>query len=75
MSISNISYYFWLLKRKLSEFNRSGYSPDFRRWSIALVIAILVIFPLYVVYLDSDVRSQFEAKRWELPARVYARPL
>jgi len=79
MPISNISYYFWLLKRKLSELYRSGYSPDFRfifrTGLIALGIALLVIFPLYVVYLDSVVRSQFEGKRWELPARVYARPL
>ena len=29
----------------------------------------------YVLYLDHIIRSQFEAKRWSLPARVYARPL
>jgi len=29
----------------------------------------------YVVYLNDIVRSQFEGKRWALPARVYARPL
>ena len=29
----------------------------------------------YVLYLDNVIRTQFEGKRWALPARVYARPL
>ncbi|GBE10638.1 penicillin-binding protein 1B [bacterium BMS3Abin12] len=29
----------------------------------------------YVLYLDHTIRSRFEAKRWSLPAQVYARPL
>ncbi|HEB59046.1 MAG TPA: penicillin-binding protein 1B [Gammaproteobacteria bacterium] len=36
-------------------------------------LAVLVV--LYVGYLDYRVRSQFEGKRWALPAHVYARPL
>lgn len=35
----------------------------------------LVIFVLYVIYLDFEVRTQFDGKRWSVPARVYARPL
>jgi len=34
-----------------------------------------IVMALYVVYLDYTVRSQFEGKRWSVPARVYARPL
>jgi penicillin-binding protein 1B len=30
---------------------------------------------IFVVYLDYTIRTQFEGKRWALPARVYARPL
>ena len=30
---------------------------------------------IYTVYLDFVVRSQFEGKKWALPAKVYARPL
>lgn len=37
--------------------------------------ALLVVFICYVVYLDFDIRSQFDGKRWSVPARVYARPL
>ena len=44
------------------------------RWWHVLLGAFL-IFAGYCVYLDFVVRDQFEAKRWALPAQVYARPL
>jgi penicillin-binding protein 1B len=37
--------------------------------------ALLAAFAVYVVYLDHTIRTQFEGKRWALPARVYAAPL
>lgn len=37
-------------------------------------IAVLVTAG-YGLYLDYQVRAQFQGGRWELPARVYARPL
>ena len=30
---------------------------------------------LYMLYLDGVIRSEFDQKRWALPAKVYARPL
>jgi len=30
---------------------------------------------VYTLYLDGQIRQQFEGKRWSLPAKVYARPL
>lgn len=30
---------------------------------------------VYTAYLDYEIRSQFEGKRWSVPARVFARPL
>ncbi|MBC8520111.1 MAG: penicillin-binding protein 1B [Gammaproteobacteria bacterium] len=38
-------------------------------------IVLLPILLLYTLWLDFTVRDQFEGKRWELPARVYASPL
>ena len=35
----------------------------------------LAISGAYIAYLDFQIRSQFEGKRWAIPARVYARPL
>lgn len=34
-----------------------------------------VVVAAYAVYLDGEVRSQFEGTRWTLPAKVYAAPL
>ena len=48
-----------------------------RRRSILLRLFIMLALLLggYLVYLDYQVRHQFDGKRWSLPARVYARPL
>ncbi len=35
----------------------------------------MLILLAWVIYLDVIIRSQFEGKRWALPATVYARPL
>jgi penicillin-binding protein 1B len=39
-----------------------------------LILLVLASVP-YVLNLNQQVTSQFEGKRWQLPARVYARPL
>ena len=45
-------------------------------WLFLLLLAILVVISVpYVLSLNKQVTSQFEGKRWQLPARVYARPL
>jgi penicillin-binding protein 1B len=41
---------------------------------VGLVLGILVAI-VYAMQLDDKVREQFEGRRWELPARVFARPL
>jgi penicillin-binding protein 1B len=40
-----------------------------------LALTLLLLAAAYVVWLDIQVTSQFDGKRWSLPARVYARPL
>jgi len=45
---------------------------------IAMLIGIILgslFFAAYVLQQDDLVRTQFEGKRWALPARVFARPL
>ena len=39
------------------------------------LLLALVTGAAYVAWLDYQVRSQFEGKRWSVPATVYARPL
>jgi len=45
------------------------------RWVLLGGLVFCVLFGAYVFYLDYSVRSQFEGKRWAIPAKVYARPL
>ncbi len=47
------------------------------RRRIALRAAVLGLLALaaWVAWLDLRIRSEFEGRRWELPASVYARPL
>lgn len=46
-------------------------------WRTARLVALLLTLGLavYALYLDAEVRTQFEGKRFALPARVYARAL
>jgi len=39
------------------------------------MLVCMVIGAIYTVFLDVEIRRQFEGKRWALPARVFARPL
>ncbi|MCB8770106.1 penicillin-binding protein 1B [Acinetobacter soli] len=46
----------------------------------ALIFSVLVIggfiaFSIYVIRLDTVIRNKFEGQRWDIPAKVFARPL
>lgn len=40
-----------------------------------LIIVGFIAFSIYIVRLDTVIRSKFEGQRWDIPAKVYARPL
>ncbi|MFV5311158.1 penicillin-binding protein 1B [Acinetobacter schindleri] len=47
---------------------------------IALIFSVLVIsafvaFSIYLIRLDNIVRNKFEGQRWDIPAKVFARPM
>ena len=42
------------------------------RWFFLIIIAVVLS---YSIYLDNVVTEKFEGRIWQLPARVYARPL
>ena len=46
-----------------------------RHLLLKLFLVTLVIGGLLVIYLDAKVTTTFKDKMWELPAKVYARPL
>lgn len=51
----------------------SAYLTGF--WWFQVCIALLFCSAAYIIWLDHRIRTEFEGKRWSLPARVYARPL
>ncbi|QIO05471.1 penicillin-binding protein 1B [Acinetobacter shaoyimingii] len=47
---------------------------------IALIFSVLIIagfvgFSIYLIRLDNVIRDKFEGNRWDIPAKVFARPL
>lgn len=40
-----------------------------------LIIGGFVVFGAYLVRLDNIIREKFEGQRWDIPAKVFARPL
>jgi penicillin-binding protein 1B len=60
-------------KRGRSKSRRKVVRRRFPWLQLTLLLSLLLAG--YVVYLDLQVRQQFDGKRWSLPARVYARPL
>jgi penicillin-binding protein 1B len=45
------------------------------RWVLLAGVIFSALFSGYVFYLDYTIRTQFEGKRWAIPAKVFARPL
>lgn len=64
-------------KRRKSPARKSR--PTFRQrlWSVLWRVGLvgLVLLAGWTVYLDAVVTSRFEGRRFEVPSRVYARPL
>jgi penicillin-binding protein 1B len=63
-------------RKRTTRSSRSAPRPWWRRlkWRYPIAAAVLT-FVGYAAYLNYIIQDQFEAKRWSLPARVYARPL
>src|SRR5256885_2896000 len=48
---------------------------EFWRYSRYTVLTVALLAAGFTLYLDFRVRSEFEGRRFALPARIYARPL
>ncbi|MDN2659056.1 penicillin-binding protein 1B [Neptunomonas phycophila] len=42
---------------------------------LKILLLMIVVGGIGMIYLDAQIRQQFEGKRWALPAKVFARPL
>ncbi len=58
-------------KNKIVKVIKRFIPSSWKKW----LLVFIAVFVAYCVYLNFKVLSQFEGKRWSLPAHVYARPL
>ena len=63
------------LKRKHPSRSRVKSYPVYRRLALMVIVALIIVFGLWVLYLDYQVKIKFDGKKWAIPARVYAQPL
>jgi penicillin-binding protein 1B len=58
---------------------RSAKRPGKHVWSVSRIIQLLIIISsvtaTYILWLDYRIHTEFEGRKWTIPARVYARPL
>ncbi|MBK0063180.1 MULTISPECIES: penicillin-binding protein 1B [unclassified Acinetobacter] len=40
-----------------------------------IIIGVFLAFSIYLIRLDNVIRDKFEGQRWDIPAKVFARPL
>lgn len=52
-----------------------GWKSKLWSWSWRLSIIGFLGLSIWLVYLDAQVRTQFDGNKWTLPAKLYARPL
>ncbi len=51
-------------------------SPLSRRVKLLKIVVVLgLLGGGYLIYLDAVIQSKFEGKRWQIPAKVFSRPL
>ncbi len=46
-----------------------------RKLFLKLIITTFVLCGLFLIFMDARITATFSDKMWELPAKVYARPL
>src|SRR5262245_42496455 len=56
-------------------FGRFGHKSRFKRFLWYAFLGLALVAAGFTLYLDLRVRSEFEGRRFALPARIYARPL
>lgn len=66
-----------MTRSRSSKSRKAPSRSRFRFGGLLLRLCLIALVALvgWVIYLDAIVTSKFEGRRWEIPSRVYARPL
>ena len=49
--------------------------PSLRRLTLWTLLIATIVFVLWCVWIDRQIRESFSSLQWALPARIYARPM
>ena len=49
--------------------------PSLRRLTLWTRLLATIVFVLWCVWIDRQIRESFSSLQWALPARIYARPM
>ncbi len=61
-------------KRKIQR-NKKTKVSIVKRWVLQIIVILSCVFLSYCVWIDFEIRKEFDGKRWAIPARVYSQPL
>ena len=62
-------------RRPAKRISTTGKTPGLKRIFNWFFFTLLIIFIVYIPFLDHRITQRFEGRIWQLPAHVYARPL
>ncbi|MCG8668156.1 MAG: penicillin-binding protein 1B [Pseudomonadales bacterium] len=66
-------------KKPKTSNSKSKVAVNKRRSMLRILGQVALLFTLimggYLIYLDAVIQSKFEGKRWQIPAKVFSRPL
>ncbi|GLS91410.1 penicillin-binding protein 1B [Psychromonas marina] len=59
----------------MSNINKNRSALFNKKFFLITLFSLLVTFIVFLVYLDSQIRTTFDGKKWSIPSTVYARAL
>lgn len=62
-------------RKRKSQRKKKTKGSLFKRWILQIVVILGCVFLSYCVWLDFEIRREFDGKRWAIPARVYSQPM
>lgn len=60
---------------KRFQFDKKKFFTGLKKFSWRFVVILLFLLVFFIIYLDSLVKDEFKQKAWNIPAKVFARPL
>ncbi len=64
-----------ITRKRKTQRSKKTKASLFKRWVLQTIVILGCVFLSYCVWIDFEIRKEFDGKRWAIPARVYSQPL